>query len=509
MSIRSSEAQRTGARTGSRGGETPGAASSTLLAAAVLSACLFAGCTTVGPDYQAPDLSLPEVWTGEIKRELERADEEALADWWLLVGDETLTTLVEEALTGNLDLRQTLSRIEQARAVRAQARGRQRPEALIEAEVAGARTTETGAFQAPADNPTDRYGLGVAAGWELDVFGRLRRAVEATEADYQASIEDYRSVRVALAAEVANEYIVLRTLLARIEVAKRNVERQRQAMDIAQRRYDVGVTSKLDVSQAAYTLASSESRIPRFQAEIELSRNRLSLLLGRYPGELDETLSRKTRRPTLEVLPDLGLPQNLLRRRPDVRRQERRLAAQTARIGVAVGELYPRFNLLGLFGFSTITAGDLLEGSSRTWSAGLPVTWNLFSGGRLRARVREQEARTRTALLAYQETVLTAVTEVESTLAFAAKTVEYRTAVERAVEATQEAGEQVWSQYRQGVVDFQRVIDVERTLLEREDELVVIEGVLARSLVQLYRSLGGGWAENDPLLVAIEAGQES
>ena len=469
-------------------------------AALVLSLGLTA--CTVGPDYEPPLLETPDAWNASMRADIERADEEALANWWTLIGDPVLNSLVEEAVTGNLDLQAAIARIDEAQAIRGQARGLRKPEVVLGAEVAGQKVTETGLFPPPASNPSEVYDVGVGAGWELDVFGRLQRAVESAEAGYQATVEDYRNVRVILVGEVAGEYVDFRTLMARIRVAEQNVERQAQSLDLAERRFNAGVVSRLDVTQATSNLASTESLIPALESEVAVSRNRLTLLLGKYPGELDEVLAAAVDPPTLEVLPDTGLPRNLLRRRPDVRRQERLLAAQTARIGVAQADLYPRFNLLGFLGLSTITFGDLADGDSGTWRLGLPVTWNIFSGGRLRARVAQEEARTRAALLAYQETVLAAVTEVETTIASAAKLYEFRTTLQRALAATRESAVLVQKQYEAGVLDFQRVIDVERTLLLQEDQLAVVNGDLVNSLVRLYRALGGGWSpEGDPLLV--------
>ena len=470
----------------------------------VLSTVVGFGCTTVGPDYQEPELDVPGEWIFEVRADVERADEEALATWWTLLGDPVLTSLVEQALANNLSLQQALSRIDEAEALRGQARGLRKPEVSVGAEVSGQRLTETGLLPPPAGNPTEFYDIGVAAGWELDVFGRLRRAVEAADAGYQATVEDYRNVRVILVAEVAGEYVNFRTLAARVRVAQENVERRRQSLDLAEQRYRAGVVSRLDVTQAISDLATTEALIPRLEAESEVSRNRLTLLLGKYPGELDELLGTPVPPPTLKVLPSTGLPRNVLRRRPDIRRQERQLAAQTARIGVAKGDLYPRFNLLGFLGLSTITAADIADGDSRTWGLGLPITWNIFSGGRLKARVAEQEARTRTALFAYQETVLAAITEVESTIASAAKLVEFRDTLQRALAASRESAELVLIQYDRGVADFQRVLDVERSLLAQEDELTKVNGVLMTSLVRLYRALGGGWSpHNDPLLEPV------
>ncbi len=468
--------------------------------AAVLLSLGLVACT-VGPVYEEPEVEMPAAWDASMRADLERADEEALTTWWTLLGDPVLTALVEEAVTGNFELQQAVARIAEAEAVRMQARGLRRPQLVLGAEVARQRATETGATATPSSNPFDSYDLGMGAGWEVDVFGRLRRVVESTDASYVASVEDYRNVRVILIGEVASEYAAYRTLLARIQVAQENVVRQGQSLDLATRRHKAGVVSKLDVTQATSSMAATESLIPALEARVAISRNRLTLLVGKYPGELDDILSQASGQPTLEVVPDLGLPRNLLRRRPDVRRQERLLAAQTARIGVAQADLYPRLNLLGFLGLSSQSTGDLSDSDSSTWSLGLPVTWNLFSGGRLQARVDQEEARTHAALLAYQETVLNAVTEVETTIASAAKLFEFRTTLLRALEATRESAELVHKQYEAGTLDFQRVIDVERNLLLQEDQLAAVNGELVSLLIRLYRALGGGWSpEGDPLL---------
>jgi NodT family efflux transporter outer membrane factor (OMF) lipoprotein len=310
----------------------------------------------------------------------------------------------------------------------------------------------------------------------------------------EASVEAYRNIRVVLAADVASEYVVYRTLIARVDVAKRNTIRQQKALDLAQRRFNAGVVSRLDISQAAYTLAITESLIPKLEADAELSRNRLTFLTGKHPGALNELLNEPVNPPTLHFIPDTGLPRNLLRRRPDIRRQERLLAAQTARIGAAKADLYPRFDLQGFLGVSTISTGNFFDASSGAWLFGLPVSWNIFSGGRLQARVAQEEARTHTALLAYQETVLSAITEVEGFITFGAKLLEYRKALEKALAETKVAGKVVRTQYENGV-------DVERNLLFVENSLVEVSGSLMQTLVGLYRALGGGWSpEYDPLM---------
>jgi NodT family efflux transporter outer membrane factor (OMF) lipoprotein len=404
-------------------------------------------------------------------------------------------------LKDNLGLKQALSRIDEARAVRGQAAGLRTPGVSVGASAGGSRVTETGVRPAPENNPTDFYKAGIASTWELDFFGRVRRLVESSQASLDASVEAYRNVRVVLAAEVASEYVVYRTLIASVNVAKRNTTRQQKTLDLAQRRFNAGVVSRLDISQAAYTLALTESLIPKLEADAELSRNRLTFLMGKYPGALTELLNEPVDPPRLHFIPDTGLPRNLLRRRPDIRRQERLLAAQTARIGAAKADLYPRFDLQGFLGISTISTGNLFDAGSGTWLFGLPISWNIFSGGRLQARVAQEEARTHTALIAYQETVLSAITEVEGFITSGAKLLEYRKALEKALAETKVAGKVVWTQYENGVVDFQRVLDVERNLLSVENNLVESNGALMQTLVGLYRALGGGWSpEYDPLM---------
>jgi len=458
-----------------------------LLLAGLL-ACGLAGCL-VGPDYEPPEAPMPDAWHQDAVDGL-REGEANLHTWWTSLGDPELEELIGRAEASNRNLAQAVSRIREARLLRAIAAGEMIPAAGLEAEAARG--------EPPGSEGADNvFAIGIGASWEIDVFGRIRRQVESATATYEASIEDYRDILVTLFAEVGLAYVEVRALQERIAFAKANVEAQTDSLRLTRDRFAAGLTSALDVAQAESNLAQTAAKIPQLRNGLANALNRIAVLLGVEPGELHEDLreQKPIPQPTEEIA--VGIPADLMRQRPDIRAAERRLAAQTAQIGVATAELYPQFKLGGLIGVKSITFSDLLDDSGFTWGIALPIRWNLFAGGRIRNNIRVQEERTQQALLGYEQAVLLALEDVENSLVGYVQEKVRRERLEAAVDATQRSVALVTTQYTAGLTDFQNVLDSQRTLFNQEDALAESDGRVVQNLIAIYKSLGGGWRVDD------------
>jgi NodT family efflux transporter outer membrane factor (OMF) lipoprotein len=453
------------------------------------------GCT-VGPDYVQPDVEMPDAWHTAAVEGLDSGEAD-LQTWWRVFDDEKLDELVMRSAGGNLTVREALWKVEEARALRGVVAGAYTPQVEASGDAARSLPSDNGAFGviAPEDgfDAGNLFGAGLGAFWEIDVFGRIRRQVEAADATTQATIEAYRDVLVSLYAETALAYVTVRTSQERLRIAGANVEAQENTLQLTKDRFEAGLVSALDVAQAESNLANTYSLIPVIEQDRERALNRLAVLLGEEPGSLHEELASEAPIPHEPEVVTASLPVELLRQRPDVRQAERQLAAQTAKIGVATANLYPSFGLSGFFGVEAVSADDLVSGDSVTWNVGLPVRWNIFSGGRIRSQIRAEEARTNQLLANYERTVLNALEETENAMVAYLKEAERRERLSQSVDATQRSLDLVLTQYRAGLTDFQNVLDTQRTLLLREDELAVAEGLVVGNVVRLYRSLGGGW----------------
>lgn len=460
----------------------------TLCLAALLA---LAGCA-VGPDYREPELELPDAWHQELVRGLS-AGEASLDSWWTVLEDPLLVALIDRARRGNLDLRRAVERIAEARARRGIAVGEWFPS--LDGAGLYERFQQSEALEfAPGGGPDDLYSAGLATSWELDLFGRIRRSVESADAELAASVEDYRDVLVALYAEVAINYVDVRTFQQRILSAERNVEAQNETLELVRVRNRVGLVGDLDLRQAELNVSRTASFIPALREALVAAVNRTAVLLGEYPSQLHAELREPAPIPLPEAEVAVGLPANLLRQRPDLRSAERQLAAQSARIGVATADLYPRLALLGSFSFDASSTASWFTGDAQSWSVGPQLRWNLFDGGRIRSNVRAQEALARQALARYEQTVLLAVEEVENSLSGYAQERARVAELRRGVRAAEQTVELVQVLYRTGLVDFLNVLDSERSLFEQQDLLLESEGRVARNLVRVYRALGGGWS---------------
>jgi len=325
------------------------------------------------------------------------------------------------------------------------------------------------------------------------VFGGEKRAVEAAGAELQASEEDLRDVLVSLLAEVALNYVELRSFQTRLSVAEANLDAQKKTYNITRWRRQAGLTTQLDVEQAKYSLEQTRAQIPGLETGIAQAKNRLAVLIGQHPGSLRDALAKRKPIPVAPLEVAVGVPADILRRRPDVRRAERRLAAQTAQIGVATADLYPRFSLFGSIGLEALSLGNLFSLGSRTHGMGATVAWPLFDAGAIRSNIEVQSALQEQALIRYEAAVLTALEDVENALIAYAKEQHRRQSLIEATGAARRAADLAQKQYSSGLIGFGDVLIAQRSLLSLQDQLAVSEGDVTSNLIALYKSLGGGW----------------
>jgi NodT family efflux transporter outer membrane factor (OMF) lipoprotein len=458
-----------------------------------LALSLVVGCA-VGPDYTPPETRMPDRWHQQLVRGLAegRAD---LRTWWVLLDDRVLDRLIAEATRGNLDLRRAVARLLEARAQVGLAAGEELPSIEGQGEIERGRLSEgvqeeLGSSRA---RTSTLYQLGLDASWELDLWGRIGRNVESADAALQATVEDYRDVLVSLYAEVANTYVEIRTLQARIDAAEGNVASQRQTLELVTDRRRAELASDVEIAQAQLNLATTEALIPQLRTELQRAIHRLGILLGQPPASLYGALEqRPLPQPPARV--PIGLPADLLRQRPDIRSAERRLAAQTAQIGVATADLYPRFTLSGFLAFQKYGVSSFFNGDNLGYGFGPTVIWNVFDGGRIRSNIAIQDAQTEQALFVYEQTVLQALRETQDALAGYVQEKERRDILRRSVVAANDAVRLVTSLYVSGLTDFQNVQDQQRSKFQQEDAFAQSQGLVIQNLIALYRSLGGGWA---------------
>ncbi len=457
----------------------------------ILGALLASGCVTVGPDYTAPELKQPPQWLSGRGEGLEsgQADSKILSRWWSTLEDPVLSELIQRSVKGNLDLRQAASRIREARARRGIAKADRFPTL----DATGTATLSQSSEDVGTGKEVDFYALGFDAAWELDFFGGIRRLVEAADADLDASVEDWLDVLVSLTAEVALNYVEVRLFQTRLSIAETNREAQTETYELALTRFDAGLTNRLDVEQADFNLQETQSQIPTLRSGLEQAKNRLALLLGEAPGSLSEILSTRKAIPVSSIQVAVGIPAETLRRRPDVRRAERALAAQTARVGVATADLYPRFLLLGSIGLEAFSTGSLFLSGNRAFDIGGGLLWPVFNAGAIRRNIEVQNALQEQAMIAYEASVLSALQEVENVLIAYGEEQMRREALVKAADAAGRAVELAKDQYQSGLVAFQAVLDSQRAQLSLQDQLAQSEGEVSSNLIRLYKTLGGGW----------------
>jgi multidrug efflux system outer membrane protein len=491
-----------------------------------ISLVMLTSACTVGPDYEPPDLTttVPDQWHTVVETEM-AADTTDLEMWWISLNDSLLTDLIRRAEFGNLDLQAAVGRVAEARAIRGIARGGYWPDIFLGGAYSYQKLSENGlqgaasatppgeggdeASSALLADPFDSWIFGLDMRWEIDLFGRIRRTVEASDARLQASVEDYRDVLVTLYAEVGSAYVDARTFQTRLDFARQNVQSQQYSLELTRDRFRAGLTSGLDVAQAEQNLAQTESTIPRLEIGLEVALNRLAVLLGEAPGALHDELRTDTGLPDPDDKVAYGIPADLLRRRPDIRQSERLLASQTARIGIATADLYPTLSLGGSVGLEALDFEDLSEGTSLFWSIVPQISWPIFTGGKIRNQIRAEEARTQQALAAYELTVLAALEEVQNALVAYGQEKVRRDRLLEAVQASQRAVDLVETQYLSGLTNFQNFLDAQRSLFRQQDELAESAGEVVNNLITLNRALGGGWAPGRPGATAAAATGEA
>ena len=455
-----------------------------------------AGCA-VGPDYHPVQTPVPSTWAGPTPTPATQPTAAAVPDlvhWWTTFDDPILSSLVERAVQSNLDLKLAEARIRQARASRGIAVGGLGP--TVDAEGSFKRSLSSGTQAGKTARVTsNQYQAGFDAAWELDIFGGVRRNVEAADADLQAAVEGHRDVLVTLAAEVAVNYIDLRAYQQRMVTAQDNLKAQKHTAELTRKRFLVGFVGGLDVANADALVATTSAQIPLLEISSRQAIYSLSLLLGREPAALMEELSPASAIPAAPPLVPVGVPSDLLRRRPDILKAEAEIHAATARIGVATADLFPKVTLSGSMGYQSNQFGSWLDWVNRFWSFGPSVNWQIFSTGRTLSNIELQRAFQEQSFIAYQQTVLTAMQEVENALIASAKEQEHRNALMDAVAANRKAVDLATRLYIQGQTDFLNVLSAQRSLYSSEDALAQSTRTVSTNLVALYKALGGGWEE--------------
>jgi len=473
----------------------PALAAALALGTGAALAALAAGCAA-GPDYVAPDPGAPAAWSASAQEGVrpEAADPETLARWWTTLDDPVLDGLIARAVAGNQDLAQARGKLREVRAQRGLAGADFFPTLDAAASASRSRSSET----AGGGNIGNAYRAGFDATWELDLFGGKRRALEAARADVGAGEADLRDVLVSLLAEVAVSYVDVRSFQERLAFAHANLTAQKETYDLARWRAEAGLTTALDVEQARLNLEQTRARIPSLATGLEQAENRLAVLVGEPAGALRAVLEPVAPIPAAPPGVAVGVPADALRQRPDVRRAERRLAAQTARIGVAKARRLPSLSLAGSIGLEALVPGDLLLGDALAASGRSSLGWALFDAGRLRTQVTVEDARRAQALAAWRAAVLTALEDVNNTLTSYANEQSRRASLANAAEAARLAADLARDQYTSGLIDFQTVLDAQRSLLSLQDQLAVSEGAVTTDVIRLYKALGGGWAALAP-----------
>ena len=471
-----------------------------------LTACLmFWGCAAVGPDYTPQAPAAPEKWLNEPNAASASGSEsmQTLIQWWTVFNDPVLTDLVEQAVQTNTDVRKARARVLEARARRGKSASEQYPvlDASGSATYSGARQPSgseiySGARQSSGGWRHDEsYMLGFDAGWELDLFGGVRRSIEAAQADLESNQEALNDAWVSLAGEVALNYVEARTLQSRLRSAETGLRIQQELYDLAVVRYRAGLASDLDVQQGRAYLEDVRSGIPSLRSDIEAAANRLAVLLGAYPGAVREKLAEPQSIPIGPREIVLKAPAEVLRNRPDVRGAERTLAAETARVGVAEARLYPRFSLFGSLGLDT---PNLSTSANRYYSLGPQFSWNVFDAGAIRRDIEVQDAVRMQALIEYESVMLAALEEVENALKAFAEEQARLQALEAAADASEQSLALARNRYSAGLIDYRDVLDIRSSLLSYQDQTAISRGEVASNLIRLYKALGGGCPASAP-----------
>ena len=476
-------------------------------AVAMAGVALLSACTTLGPDYQRPAVPWLDHWTGGSLEPLATAprvpQSAQTSEWWRRFNDPVLDRLVAEALRANPNVRTAGLRIMEARAQLGIAGSTLYPQV----KQATGDVLWAGEHKEHSDTSAVSFSAGLRASWELDFWGKFQRGIEAADAGYWASIALYDDVQVLMASQVASLYISIRTVKVRLRIAAENAALQKRNLDISERLFKSGHDSELDVQQAKSQYLATLATIPALEIVVRQAQNALSTLLARPPGPLPEMVEAKDTIPQADLEVIVDMPADLLRRRPDVRAAEMQLAAQSALIGVSTADLYPSISLLGSIGLSATS----LSSSSRslTWGIGPSLVWNVFDRGLLTNTVLLQDARFQQLYEQYQDAVLRAAREVDDAAVSFAKTREQIVLLDESVKAAQRSLDIATLQYREGLTDFQRVLDSQRSLFLQQDTLVTAQGGVMQNVVAIYKAMGGGWEQGRSRPVVDDATRDT
>jgi outer membrane protein, multidrug efflux system len=455
-------------------------------------ACL-SGCT-VGPDYRPPSLQMPDAWHQEVTGELAGGQPE-MRHWWESFGDPGLDRVVTEVADHNHSLAAALQRVVAARALRSGTAAAGLPHLGAAGRLDWFRNSGNGlqaSFGSQGAQNENEVVLQANVSWEIDVFGRVRRRVEAADAELAAQVEDYHDLLVVLRADAAQAYVDLRSAQERLRLVRANAELQRNTLRLAQGRVDSGLAPAADVASAEQNLASTEALVPGLERALRGAENRLGVLLAASPAHVRELVGDGSEVPAAPARLPVGVPADLLRQRPDLRAAERRLAAEVARIGVATADLYPSFSLNGFLGYDSLDSTKTITSKSRTHDLAPGFSWRLFEFGAVRSEISAQEATAAAAQADYEQTVTAAIGETEDTLTGIVQEQLHAAALAAALAAARRATGLQRALYTDGLVDFQSVLDAERSQLGIEDQTAQSRAELARLAIQLYRVLGGG-----------------
>jgi len=458
---------------------------------------LMVSCT-LPPPHRLPNVKIESQWN-------EHGSEIAYGEvakvnikWWRQFNDSTLNSLIEEAYSENLGLRAAALRILESRALLGLAKGGLYPQS----QAASGELLHSGRAGRGEDRFVNSASIGFDAAWELDFWGKFRGSVYSTEALLFADLADYDDILVSLTAEVATTYVNIRTLEERISLSQKNVKLQEDSLGLVEAQLAAGTVTKLDVLQAKTLLSSTRAQIPAMRSSLIKFYNALAVLLGKTPGRIRGTLAGGQGIPQTPNNVSAGVPSELLRRRPDIRRAEMAALAQGAQIGVAKADLYPSFTLIGGLGSSANDArgasvGDIFHADNLSYTFGPTFRWNILNYGRIKNNVRVQDARFEQAITAYENTVLNAAREVEDGMTGYAQSKVEAEFLRQGLESSRESSELSMTQYEEGLADYQRVLDSIRSVTSKADQYAAAQGTIATNLIAMYKALGGGWERRD------------
>jgi len=454
---------------------------------------LLAGCSTVGPEYERPEVSVNPEWLDAELEQFETTPAELL-NWWETLNDPVLNDLINQAIVQNNSIRIAGLRVLEAEAQLGIARGNRFPQVQV---ISGdASYTDTG------DLSQEQYNIGAGLSWEMDFWGRFAHGVEAADANFLATVASYDDVMVLVTATVADAYVIIRATEEQLRLANDSLKLQERSYEIVDVLFRNGASSELDALQARTLLLSTEATIPELESTLAQAKNALSVLLGMAPSKLEAYFDGKGTQPVVPSSIAIGLPADLLRQRPDVRQAELRAISQNAVVGIATADLYPSFSLTGFLGASstTIDSGNaiidnFLSSEGSAFSVGANFVWPFLNYGRIKHNIEVQDARLQQALVAYQDTVIQGAREVQDAMASLTASRDKDEILSESVQIAERSAELAFLRYQEGFADYQRVLDAQQALFAQQQRYAANRGEVVRSVIQLYKSLGGGWQQ--------------